>query len=859
MKRLLAIVLALVMLLALAGCGGKTDAPAENPAVGSESAGSFGADIGSVAADGGENAPYVDEPATSNALDPGTPIPPDTGTLELTEQTFDIPQLTIAGTADMKMEAVEDGVTVTSGDGVWTIAFLPFENHQKANLINAITNYYISAGVDVFPDRSEAETTLAGFPAQVYARNIHPDYLDPQDEEYVPALEILLDYGTAQVGKWAGLRIRLTSNDFENYANIYDVLNLRHVRAVLNNFRVNEGDAGVTVSAAGITVTFPSSWESNENTTGPWAGIFESSDLIGALYFKPGTPADPHEAAAASGGETFDWSCDGTDYAGEIRNWAQEGETPNYQLNLYTEFSNDRCLAVTLSLFAGQEDPAVLKDYIETDIFKNVIRSVALDPAGIPGLWISVDDTGLRRNADGVITGYDGTDEEIVIPEVISGVEIKGIGYGAFGGNTTITKVTLPETLEYIDEYAFHNCSNLETVEFASTRTIEEQAFEGCTSLRDVVLPETVTYVGGSNFEEIGKGSFTALGATKFGSECFSGSTFETISIGPNSDLSENLIFERVHAEEIHLGDGITTLGFGCFANASDLKSVNIPDSVTEIGEAAFNWAGIQELRIPEGVTEIHASTYSTESGIAILPASVKHIETLGITAPVVMLQSNDVELDETAIDTDVLLLPNVYGRDDVGFILDKQHMYVDLMILIAMDASRDQSDAFDDYLIEQGFDDISWFGLSADRTHYNLDDFRFEDETVAEYTGDDTDLCIPLLSPDQEYWGWRLGDGLFAGSGIRSVTLHSYVREMGSGVFDGCQDLTDIWFTTDILRCSEPDAYDFASDAFAGVPDDVTVHVPACLTDTERNTVEDFLRSAGMPGSVTYDYYSLQ
>ena len=223
------------------------------------------------------------------------------------------------------------------------------------------------------------------------------------------------------------------------------------------------------------------------------------------------------------------------------------------------------------------------------------------------------------------------------------------------------------------------------------------------------------------------------------------------------------------------------------------------------------------------------------------------------------MLQSNDVELDETAIDTDVLLLPNVYGRDDVGFTLDKQHMYVDLMILIAMDASRDQSDAFDDYLIEQGFDDISWFGLSADRTHYNLDDFRFEDETVAEYTGDDTDLCIPLLSPDQEYWGWRLGDGLFAGSGIRSITLHSYVREMGSGVFDGCQDLTDIWFTTDILRCSEPDAYDFASDAFAGVPDDVTVHVPACLTDAERNTVEDFLRSAGMPGSVTYDYYSLQ
>ena len=486
MKRFLAMLLALAMIFSLAACGGKTEG-SEAPADSGEAAGS------GEAAPGGGDEPYVDEPAAVNALDPETPIPPDTGTLELVEQTFDIPQLTIAGTADMKMEAVEDGVTVTSGDGVWTITFLPFENHQKANLVNAITNYYISAGVDVFPDRSEAETTLAGFPAEVYARNVHEEYLNPEDEEYVPALEILINYGSAQVGKWAGLRIRLTSNDFENYANIYDVLNLRHVRAVLNNFRVNEGDAGITVSAAGITVTFPSIWESNTNSTGPWAGIFESSELLGAVYLKPATPADPHEAAAASGGETFDWSCDGIDYAGEIRNWAKEGETPNYQLNLYTAFSNDRCLAVTLSLFAGKEDPAALKEYIETDIFRNVIRTIALDPAGIPGLWISVDDTGLRRNADGVITGYDGTDAEIVIPEVISGVEIKGIGYGAFGGNTTITKVTLPETLEYIDEYAFHNCSNLETVEFASTRTIEEQAFEGCTSLRDVVLPETVT------------------------------------------------------------------------------------------------------------------------------------------------------------------------------------------------------------------------------------------------------------------------------------------------------------------------------------------------------------------------------
>ena len=129
----------------------------------------------------------------------------------------------------------------------------------------------------------------------------------------------------------------------------------------------------------------------------------------------------------------------------------------------------------------------------------------------------------------------------------------------------------------------------------------------------------------------------------------------------------------------------------------------------------------------------------------------------------------------------------------------------------------------------------------------------------MAEYTGSDTDLCVPLLSPDQEYWGWRLGDRLFAGSGVRSVTLHSYVREMGSKVFDGCQDLTDLWFSTDIVRCTEPDAYDFAADAFAGVPAGVTIHVPACLTDEERGNVESYLKGAGLPDTAVFDYYSLR
>ena len=845
MKRLLALCLALSLILALSACG--------------KSQSTFSHAIDSFP-EAPVETPYVDQPAAANVLDAVTPIPPDTGTLELVEQTFDIPQLTVSYTEDMQVAADGDDVVVTSGDGVWTIRFQPFVSIHRTNLINDITNYYISAGEEVFPDRSEAETTLAGFPAHVYARNIHEEYVNHQEEFMVPSVEIILDYGSTLVGKWAGLRVRLTSNDYANYSNIYDVLNLRHVRAVLNNFRVNEGDNGITVSAGGITVTFPSSWDSHDgDVTGPWAGIFENSELIGGVYLQSASPADPREAATQSGDEAFDWSCDGTDYVGRIHNWAGNEDINDYELSLYTAFSNDRCLSVKLMLFAGKEDPSVLREYIETETFQNILRSVALDPAGIPGVFISVDDTGLQRNANGVITGYEGTDPEIEIPTVINGVEIRGIGYSAFAGNTTIKKVTLPVTMEYIDEYAFRNCTSLETVEFGGTQSIGADAFAGCTRLRDVTLPETVTYVGSNNFAELGQGSFTAPGAAKYGSNCFYGSTFEMISIGPGSDLSEGSIFASAKAREIQLGEGIRSIGYGCFAQTTELEKLELPDSVTELGEAAFNETGLQTLRIPEGVTEIHTNTYHCQSGVVMLPASVTRIDILGIVAQVVMLQSTEAELAEGAIDTDVLLLPNVYQREDVSFTMDTSHLYVDLMVFIAMDASIDKSDAFDDYLEENGFGRIAWLGLSPERMRYDPSDFRFEDETVAEYTGTEMDVCIPLLRSDGEYWGWRLGDHLFTGTQVRSVTLHSFVREMGSEVFSGCDTLSDLWFTADLSRCTDEDAYDYAADAFAGIPGGVTVHIPACLTEAERSVAEEYLKSCGLPDTALFDYYSLQ
>ena len=110
-------------------------------------------------------------------------------------------------------------------------------------------------------------------------------------------------------------------------------------------------------------------------------------------------------------------------------------------------------------------------------------------------------DIGYIRNNDGVLIGYDGSGTELVIPPMVSGMEIVGIDEKAFSGNTKITSVVLPDTLTYLDVNAFQGCTALQNVSFPSSLTyIGPAAFEDCTALKDVEIPASVETIEQSAF-----------------------------------------------------------------------------------------------------------------------------------------------------------------------------------------------------------------------------------------------------------------------------------------------------------------------------------------------------------------------
>lgn len=83
------------------------------------------------------------------------------------------------------------------------------------------------------------------------------------------------------------------------------------------------------------------------------------------------------------------------------------------------------------------------------------------------------------------------------------------------------------------------------------------------------------------------------------------------------------------YAETIRLGTGVTSIGYGAFADCDNLTSVTIPDSVTSIGEGAFAYCdSLTSVTIPDSVTRIETVAFYECSGLTsmTIPNSVMSI-----------------------------------------------------------------------------------------------------------------------------------------------------------------------------------------------------------------------------------------
>lgn len=233
-----------------------------------------------------------------------------------------------------------------------------------------------------------------------------------------------------------------------------------------------------------------------------------------------------------------------------------------------------------------------------------VIQMSSSDFASIPAVEYT------DQNSKVTITGFSGTASgTLVIPTKIQDMPVTTIGAWSFVDATGITGVSVPEGVTTIEDEAFCNCPITSVTLPDSLTTIGYNAFGG-TNLTSINIPKNVTSIDVNPVSGCtGLTSITVDSANtkyKASGNCLIETGSKTLIAGCKNST-------------IPTDGSVTTIGGEAFTYQSGLKSITIPNSVTTIGNGAFESTGLTSLTIPGTVKTIENNAFSGCTGLTTL------------------------------------------------------------------------------------------------------------------------------------------------------------------------------------------------------------------------------------------------
>ena len=391
---------------------------------------------------------------------------------------------------------------------------------------------------------------------------------------------------------------------------------------------------------------------------------------------------------------------------------------------------------------------------------------------------------------------YSGT---VAIPATVTnnGVtyNVTGIGNSAFRGCTGLTAVSMPSSVTSIDKLAFYQ-SGLTSLELPEAVTcIGDSAFCSCSKLNNLAsltIPRSVSYIGLNAFYGVKMQALTWNAV-----ECWSNGNMTTYNL-----------------DQVTIGSDVTVLP-DYFARSSNVRSVELPESLTSIGKQAFYNIGLTTLTVPVNVTYIgeNAFSYAFTYGVTrTLNWNARECWMLGDPKYdeswywYDYSNYNSIDVDRVIIGDEVEVLP-------CGFVAGSPISQVDIPQSVKIIGDRAFTDCSNlttvvipdgvEYIgdkafvgsgvkhltVGKGVTAIGYCAIDVYLNTLNWNARRCETMGYFHHYSNDFSLGEVTFGDEVEkipnYFGYN--------SNISSVDLPPSVKEIGSHAFANCESLSDI------------------------------------------------------------------
>ncbi len=270
---------------------------------------------------------------------------------------------------------------------------------------------------------------------------------------------------------------------------------------------------------------------------------------------------------------------------------------------------------------------------------------------------------------------------------------------GAFVGCHSLKKVSLPDGLRTLG--GFEGCYSLTEIRIPDSVTkLSSYAFAGCSSLKEISLPDSVTSVGISAFDscpalvrahlsdqitEIPESAFwgdAALtevtggaGVVKIGNYAFEGGLTRLTSL-PDVDMSKVVSIGRAAfsgCSALRFDGGTLNLASvrsigsgGAFQGCSAVQKLIIGEGLKKVPASAFrNCGGLQSVQLPNSLTEIGSYAFSGTDAPVITVGSDDGSQLSRIRDNAFQDKAQGSKITIAAAEEDVTVDSKAFGKKD--------------------------------------------------------------------------------------------------------------------------------------------------------------------------------------------------